>query len=79
VKAKVIANDMTTHQFQMLDQISAYVDGDHERAHDTAYDAYIHMNDLAQRLGSALGKAVRDGLPRGGAATGGGGMAATAS
>ncbi|MBW3604620.1 MAG: hypothetical protein KY460_06835 [Actinobacteria bacterium] len=75
VKAKAIANDMTTHQYQMLDQISAYINANYEQAHDTAYDAYVHMNDLAQRLGNALGKAVRDGLPRGGAATGGGGTA----
>lgn len=75
VKAKAIANDMTTHQYQMLDQISSYINADYERAHDTAYDSYVHMNDLAQRLGRKLGKAVRDGLPRGGAATGGGGAA----
>lgn len=79
VKAKVIANDMTTHQYQMLDQISAYINTDFERAHDTAYDAYVHMNGVAQRLGNALGKAVRDGLPRGGAATGGGGTATPAT
>ncbi len=76
VRPKAMANAMTTHQYQMLDQITAHISMDHERAHETAYDAYIHMNDLAHRLGRALGKAVRDGLPRGGAATGGGGTAA---
>ncbi len=79
VKQKAMANAMTTHQYQMLDQIAAYVNGDYERAHDTAYEAYTHVNDLAQRLGRALGKAVRDGLPRGGAATGGGGTATAAT
>lgn len=79
VKARMLTNAMTTHQYQMLDQISSFVSADYEQAHDTAYDAYMHMNGAATRLGRALGAAVRDGLPRGGAATGGGGMATPTS
>jgi len=75
VKARMLTNAMTTHEYQMLDQISSFVRADYEQAHDIAYDAYIHMNGAATRLGRALGAAVRDGLPRGGAATGGGGTA----
>lgn len=79
VRAKMVTNAMTTHQYQMLDQVSAFVNGDFARAHETAYDAYTHMNDLATRLGKALGTALKKGLPRGGAATGGGGMATITS
>jgi hypothetical protein len=79
VAPRMMRTAMTTHQYQMLDQISAFVTSDYERAHDTAYDAYVHMNGAATRLGRSLGAAVRDGLPRGGAATGGGGMASTSS
>lgn len=75
VKARRIANGMATHEYQMLDQISAYTSTDYDRAHDTAYDAYHHMDGIARKLGAALATAVRDGLPRGGAATGGGGTA----
>ncbi|HEX6257832.1 MAG TPA: hypothetical protein VFZ70_18635 [Euzebyales bacterium] len=79
VAPRMMRTAMTTHQYQMLDQISAFVTTDYERAHETAYDAYVHMNGAATRLGRSLGAAVRDGLPRGGAATGGGGMASDSS
>ena len=79
VRPELLSNGMTTHQYQMLDQISAFVAADYERAQETAYEAYTHMHSVASRLGRALGAAVVDGLPRGGAATGGGGTASSAS
>lgn len=79
VGATQLSNGMTTHQYQMLDQISAFVAADYEQAHENAYDAYTHMHGVATRLGRALGGAVSDGLPRGGAATGGGGAASASS
>lgn len=75
----LLTNGMTTHQYQMLDQISAFVAADYEQAHESAYDAYTHMHGVANRLGHALGAAVVDELPRGGAATGGGGTASSRS
>lgn len=76
VGRRMVSNAMTAHEFAMIDHISAYVATDYERAHDTAYDAYSHMNQTAHRIGRALGRSVEAGLPQGGAATGGGGMAA---
>jgi hypothetical protein len=77
VGRRMVANAMTAHEFAMIDHVSAYVATDYERAHDTAYDAYTRMNRTAHRVGRALGGAVEAGLPRGGAATGGGGLADT--
>lgn len=76
VSRRMVANAMTAHEFAMIDHVSAYVATDYQRAHDTAYDAYDHMNRTAHRIGRALGRAIESGLPQGGAATGGGGMAA---
>lgn len=75
ITPKLMRTAMTTHQYQMLEQITSFVNADYTTAHDTAYDAFVHMNGFANRLGRKLGAAVSEGLPRGGAATGGGGAA----
>jgi len=45
-------------------------------AHDIAYDTYQQMFDLARTMADAFGASVAAKLPRGGAQTGFGGMAA---
>jgi hypothetical protein len=64
------------HDDMLLRHADAYAGKDYATAHDLAYDTYDQMFDLARELADAFGATVAARLPRGGAQTGYGGMAA---
>jgi hypothetical protein len=65
------ADALHAQQKLLLNQLNAYVIDNHQGAQDTAYSAHHRVPDLAH----ALAKILVGGLPRGGAQTGGGGIA----
>jgi hypothetical protein len=70
-----IAEALLAHDQMLLRQIDAFAAKDYQQAQTLAYDTYRDMFDLAKRLSDAFGDTVAARLPRGGAATGGGGTA----
>jgi hypothetical protein len=64
------------HDLMLLKHADAYAAKDYATAHDVAYDTYQQMFDLARQMADAFGATVAARLPRGGAQTGYGGMAA---
>ena len=65
------ADALHAQQKLLLNQLNAYVIDNHQGAQDTAYSAHHRVPELAH----ALAKILVRGLPRGGAQTGGGGIA----
>jgi hypothetical protein len=64
------------HDVMLLKHADAYAAKDYATAHDLAYDTYQQMFELARQMADAFGATVAARLPRGGAQTGYGGMAA---
>ena len=75
IEATTVARAMVAHQQLLVDQVEAYADADYVQAHDIAYTAYQHIHGLAGTLAVGIIDALNDGLPQGGADTGGGGTA----
>jgi hypothetical protein len=63
------------HEEMLLKQINEYAAADYVTAHQVSYEAYQHMFALADQAATAIGETVAAGSPKGGAQTGGGGMA----
>lgn len=76
VDGDVVTESMGQHEQMLIDQIERYAEGDFAAAHRQSYQAYAHIRSVADVLGAAFARAVADDMPRGGAQTGGGGMAA---
>jgi hypothetical protein len=64
------------HDAMLMRHADAYAAKDYATAHDLAYQTYQEMFDLARTMADAFGASVAARLPRGGAQTGYGGMAA---
>jgi hypothetical protein len=64
------------HDKMLLDHADAYAAKNYPEAHDIAYQTYDDMFELARTLADAFGSAVAARLPKGGAQTGYGGLAA---
>jgi hypothetical protein len=64
------------HDRMLIHQVDEFAAKEYQDAHDIAYSTYQQMFDLADQLAQAIGDTVASRLPRGGAQTGGGGMAA---
>lgn len=64
------------HDAMLMRHADSYATRDYATAHDVAYRTYQAMFDLARLLADAFGESVAARLPRGGAQTGFGGMAA---
>jgi hypothetical protein len=77
---RISTPDLTTalqkHDMMLMKHADAYAGKDYVTAHDVAYDTYQQMFDLARTMADAFGASVAAKLPRGGAQTGYGGMAA---
>lgn len=71
-----LAAALTVHDDHLRRQLDAYAQGDLDEAQAQAEQGYAHMFALSQTLADAVGDAVAARLPQGGAATGGGGLAA---
>lgn len=71
-----LAAALTVHDDHLRRQLDAYAQGDLAEAQAQAEQGYTHMFELSQTLADAVGDAAAARLPRGGAATGGGGLAA---
>jgi hypothetical protein len=76
VKGQVVLDALHEHDEQLLQQVTAYAARDYPTAHEIAYDGYEHMFAIAGPLASALEGNAAAQAPHGGAATGGGGLAA---
>ncbi|MEU4428502.1 hypothetical protein AB0F81_48455 [Actinoplanes sp. NPDC024001] len=71
-----LAQAFAGHDEMLLEHADAYAARDYPTAHDIAYRTYEHGFDLARELADAFGETVAARLPRGGAQTGYGGLAA---
>ena len=71
-----LSDAFVMHEDLLFRQINAYAEQDYSTAHQVAFDAYTHMFELAAQAATAIGETVAAGSPKGGAQTGGGGMAA---
>jgi hypothetical protein len=77
VAVRAATQALDQHDQQLLTQITAYAQADYGKAHEISYGGYQHMFMIAGVLADAIGANVAAKLPRGGAATGGGGLAGT--
>jgi hypothetical protein len=77
LKAPALATVLRMHDSELVKQLDAYARGDYTTEHRVIYDGYQHMFMVAQVLSAAIGPTIAARLPRGGAETGGGGMART--
>jgi hypothetical protein len=71
-----LAEAFVMHEEMLLKQINEYAAADYVTAYQVSYEAYQHMFALADQAAMAIGETVAAGSPKGGAETGGGGMAA---
>ena len=69
-----LAAALTEHDTHLRDSLDAYAAGDVDESQALAERGYAHMFGLSQELATAVGAAVAPTLPRGGPATGGGGL-----
>lgn len=76
LSAPAVAQSLSMHDRQLLDQIDAYAAPDYAKAHNLSFEGYQHMFDTADALATAVGPTVAARLPRGGVSTGGGGVLA---
>jgi hypothetical protein len=74
--AAALQDAFAMHDGMLREQETAYVASDFEKAHDVSFTAYKQMFAFAAQLAAAVASAQAANAPRGGAATGGGGMAA---
>jgi hypothetical protein len=70
-----LAQAFVMHDRMLLAQIDAYGAKDYAQAHELSYQTYDEMFAVSGQLATAIGSTVAERLPRGGSATGGGGMA----
>ncbi|HEY2691032.1 MAG TPA: hypothetical protein VGJ50_21510 [Streptosporangiaceae bacterium] len=77
LKAPALAVVLRMHDSELVQQLDAYARADYTTEHRVIYDGYQHMFMVAQVLSAAIGPTIAARLPRGGAETGGGGMART--
>ncbi|MBU2664790.1 hypothetical protein KOI35_14910 [Actinoplanes bogorensis] len=63
------------HDRMLMQHADLYAAKNYQSAHDIAYETYDHMFHLARTLADAFGSTVAAKLPKGGAATGFGGLA----
>jgi hypothetical protein len=75
VTAGTVIDALRTHDLQLMQQVTAYAARDYETSHDLAYAGYDHMFAIADTLAKVLEGYTAGTSPRGGAATGGGGLA----
>jgi hypothetical protein len=75
VAAQTVVQAMKEHDEQLLQQVTAYAAHDYARSHELGYDGYEHMFEIADWLADALQGHAAGVSPRGGAATGGRGLA----
>jgi hypothetical protein len=76
--ADKLAAAFAEHDHMLLEQVDAYAAKQYPQAHDLAYDAYQQVFGMSGRFAGAIADVAGSRLPRGGAQTGGGGMAITA-
>jgi hypothetical protein len=77
LKAPAVAVILRMHDSELVQQLDAYARGDYVTEHRVIYEGYQHMFMVAQVLSAAVGPTIAARLPKGGAQTGGGGMART--
>jgi hypothetical protein len=75
VGARTVIDALREHDQQLLQQLTAYAAEDYSTAHEIAYAGYAHMYAIAATLAEVLEGRAAGSSPRGGAATGGGGLA----
>jgi hypothetical protein len=73
--APALAGVLHMHDTELVQQLNAYARGNYATAYSVAYQGYLHMFAVAQALSDAIGPTIAARLPKGGAQTGGGGMA----
>jgi hypothetical protein len=73
--APALAGVLHMHDSELVEQLNAYARGNYAAAYRIAYQGYLHMFAVAQALSDAIGPTIAARLPKGGAQTGGGGMA----
>jgi hypothetical protein len=71
-----LAHAFLMHDLMLLHEVDALAAKEYQKAHDISYSAYQHMFRLAGQLSDAIGATIASRVPKGGAQTGGGGMAA---
>ena len=76
VSSATLSAALQMHDEMLVRHADAYAAKDYATAHNLAYETYDHMFGLARELADAFGATVAARLPRGGAQTGYGGMAA---
>jgi hypothetical protein len=74
--AQALAHAYNEHDRMLVGEIKAYQAKDYNQAHQISYEAYDQMFALSAQLSNAIGVTLGKNLPKGGSATGGGGMAA---
>jgi hypothetical protein len=74
--ASSLAAAFAEHDDMLLEQVDAYAAKSYPQAHDLAYDAYQDVFGMSTTFAGAIADVAGSRLPRGGAQTGGGGMAA---
>jgi hypothetical protein len=75
LKAPALAVMLRMHDRDLIQQLDAYARGDYMTEHRVVYEGYQHMFEVAKVLSGAIGPTIAARLPKGGAQTGGGGMA----
>jgi hypothetical protein len=70
-----LAQAFVMHDRMLLAQIDAYGAKDYAQAHELSYQTYDEMFTVSGQLATAIGSTVARRLPKGGSATGGGGVA----
>ena len=73
--APALAGVLHMHDTELVAQLNAYARGNYATAYQIGYEGYLHMFAVAQALSDAIGPTIAARLPKGGAQTGGGGMA----
>jgi hypothetical protein len=74
--ASTLTQAFTMHDQMLLRTVDALAAKQYQQANDIAYEVYQQMFQLAASLSDAIGATIAGRLPKGGAETGGGGMAA---
>ncbi len=75
VSATAVVSAFRQHDQQLLQQVTAYAAKDYQTSQDIASAGYDHMFAIADTLAAVLSGRSAATAPRGGAATGGGGLA----
>ncbi len=75
IAAPALTSAFLEHDRMLISQVDQFAARQYTQAYETAYTTYRHMVELAGQMADAIGATVAGRLPRGGAQTGGGGMA----